>query len=497
MQSSSHIPAPPAVPQGLFEQVVCGGYCIGCGACAVVSPSRFSIEMDEFGCYQAVTLPNPADQAEGDAAGAAVCPFSASAISEDEVAREVFPADARAHDAVGRFLETFAGYVLEDGYRNRGSSGGMVSWMAKELLQRDLVDGIVHAKAGPGSSPLFQYGISRSVEELNRHPKSKYYPVELSSVLRELEQEPGRFAIIALPCFAKALRALFRQQPNLREKIPFIIGLFCGHLKSANYAENYGWQLGIDPGQLTAVDFRVKLSDRSANHYGIKVEGQKNGAAISVTHDHQSLFGANWGFGFFKYSACDYCDDVTAELADISIGDAWIDPYMKDPMGTNIVVIRHPVLRDVIREGISNGHISMDEVTADDVMRSQASGIRHRREGLAYRLYLKQKAGLWVPPKRVRPSRDLSRERRSIYRLRIRLSAESHRAFRQARRAGDYDLFRRQMTPIIERYRDHYARDHFHRLRRRIKRILPRILGERMTRMFVRLWRGGIAPGTS
>jgi coenzyme F420-reducing hydrogenase beta subunit len=41
-----------------------------------------------------------------------------------------------------------------------------------------------------------------------------------------------------------------------------------------------------------------------------------------------------WGTGLFKSNACDFCDDVTTELADVSL-DAWI-PYNKDGLGNSV-----------------------------------------------------------------------------------------------------------------------------------------------------------------
>lgn len=41
------------------------------------------------------------------------------------------------------------------------------------------------------------------------------------------------------------------------------------------------------------------------------------------------------------YKACDFCDDVFAETADIALGDAWLPEYVQDGNGTNVVVTRN------------------------------------------------------------------------------------------------------------------------------------------------------------
>ncbi|MGJ3627724.1 hypothetical protein AB5I41_13435 [Sphingomonas sp. MMS24-JH45] len=46
----------------------------------------------------------------------------------------------------------------------------------------------------------------------------------------------------------------------------------------------------------------------------------------------------DWVRAFFQASAGDYRDDVVAETADISFGEAWVEPYASDGRGTNVVV---------------------------------------------------------------------------------------------------------------------------------------------------------------
>src|SRR5206468_11182672 len=96
-------------------------------------------------------------------------------------------------------------------FRPNGSSGGLTSWVAAELLRTGAVDGIAHvAPTDPAAGGLFAYRISRSLDELSAGAKSRYYPVELSQVLREIRERPGRYAIVGIPCFIKAINLLRR-----------------------------------------------------------------------------------------------------------------------------------------------------------------------------------------------------------------------------------------------------------------------------------------------
>ncbi len=84
--------------------------------------------------------------------------------------------------------------------------------------------------------------------------------------------------------------------------------------------------------------------------------------------------------------ACSFCDDVVAETADISFGDAWVEPYASDGRGTNVVIVRAPEIDDLLRTAREQGRVVLDAVDAAFVTETQAAGLRQRREGLAYRL---------------------------------------------------------------------------------------------------------------
>lgn len=432
-----------------IARVIDGGYCIGCGACAAMENSPFAMSWNRHLLYQAQM---PADARSADT-GNIVCPFSAQAKTEDDLASLLFPEAAR-DETIGRFDYLAAGYSAETGDRANGSSGGLTTWLCRELLGRDMVDAIIHVKPAAGASgPLFTYQISSSVEEAERGAKSRYYPVEMSAVIRTVRQSPLRYAFVGVPCMVKALRLLVDQEPALSGKIIYFIGIVCGHMKSGAFAEALAWEAGMHPRDLRAIDFRTKIPGQKSSSYGATVSGSgRGGETISKTLPMSESFVKDWGIGWFRPRACDYCDDVIAETADISFGDAWIDKYETQWQGTNIVISRKRELSDLLIDAEDRGRLVLDPLTARDIFRSQQAGFRHRREGLAYRLFLKKRKGVWAPPKRVQPSNRLGISRRIIYRLRMALSAQSHHAFLLAKSLDSFALFRLQMLPLVAAY---------------------------------------------
>jgi coenzyme F420-reducing hydrogenase beta subunit len=304
--------------------------------------------------------------------------------------------------------------------------------VATELLRRGWVDGVAHvgATADPQTEGrFFRYRLSRTEEDIRAGAKSRYYPVELADVLRTIRAVPGRYAVVGVPCLIKAVHLLRREDPVLRERIAFTLGLFCGHMKSARFLESVAWQMGVRMTEIHGVEFRRKDPHRPASTYTAQLT-LTDGRVVQ--HDWWHLADGDWGAGFFQQAACNVCDDVVAETADIAFGDAWVEPYASDGRGTNVVIVRSPVLEHLVATGITEGRLQLDPVDSAFVEQTQAAGFRQRREGLAYRLCWRR-AGV-QPCKRVTPAaRTLSARRKLIYRWRSLITAWSHRVFWVAR----------------------------------------------------------------
>jgi coenzyme F420-reducing hydrogenase beta subunit len=392
----------------------------------------------------------PRDWLEGkSSAFSRQCPFSPAAQNEDAIASSQFAHAAYSDAAIGRFEAAYVGAAIETGFRKQGSSGGLTNWVAAELLRTGAVDGVAHvAPVDPATGRFFQYRISRSVDELGAGAKSRYYPIELSAVLREIRTAPGRYAVVGVPCFIKAIRLLQADDATIRERITHTLGLFCGHMKSAAMVESFAWQLGTEIERVRALDYRVKDETRPANWYRTHLD-LTDGS--SREQDWWHLADGDWGAGFFQNPACDWCDDVVAETADIAFGDAWVEPYSSDGRGTNVVIARTAEMKALLEQGRMIGAIELEPVSADFVIATQAAGLRHRREGLAYRLSW-QSRRLRLR-KRVTPSANLPLRRKFVFRLRFHIAKWSHRIFRFARTTNAPRAYIRWARHMLRFYR--------------------------------------------
>ena len=429
-----------------IEDVVARGMCVGCGACAVRTTGAIPVTIGRHGVFQA-QLEGVDPEAIRDASR--VCPFSDESVNEDALTQERFsglPTD----DLLGAHLEILAGRRTSEDELVLSSSGGLTSFVLAELLSSGTVDAVIHVGRA-GGEQLFDYAISTTVDELEGSRKSMYTATTLADVVTAIRGDGHSYAVVGLPCFITALRHLAREMPELGTQFTVYVGLVCGHLKSTYFAESLAWQSGIRPADLESIDFRVKQPDRPASDYDYAAVSRTDRTPrVRRTRD---AFDTPWGYGAFQPEACNFCDDVFAESADVAFADAWLPQYQDDWRGTNVVVVRDERVRALLQAAAERRDIELTSLSAEDAARSQAGNFRHRRTGLAVRLADDLKRGLSVPIKRVHPDRTLvTRRRAAVIRQRRRMSRLSLERFARARAADDFLLYARPMRRAIGRY---------------------------------------------
>lgn len=432
-----------------IRDVVQTGMCVGCGACSVATAGRIPITLSRYGAYEA-RLSGSAD--DDIAAGDAVCPFSDSSPNEDVLASNLFGGLSHVDARIGRFIGLYAARVADPDYLADSSSGGMTSWIAAQLLRRGYVDGVIHVAASEDNAPdLFSYRVSRSEADYLSKRKSAYYSSSFAEALRSIRGDGRRYAILAVPCMITAARLLCRNDQVIAQQLTCFLGLVCGHMKSRGFAESLAWQAGVPPQDIGTIDFRVKREGRASTDYDFAVS--RRGAVEILSMPTKKALGGNWGHGMFQLNACNYCDDVFAETADVAFGDAWLPRYKSAWMGTNVLVTRDPMIDRMLHEAALDHELMLEPLTADDVAESQAGNFRHRRLGLAVRLQDDIDEGRSVPTKRVSPGREgVPRSRLKLIRLRREISARSHEALYRAKQSGSLDSFVKEMRPLVRRY---------------------------------------------
>lgn len=432
-----------------LNEIIDGGYCIGCGACSSINKRDIKIIENEYGQYK----PTINKQIDSETVNKAlsVCPFSNSGLNEDEISEKVFDyQEGKVGDVIGYYRSLFAGHVTDDNLRLKTTSGGIITWALSQLLEKDMIDAVIHIHKSSKENRLFEYGISRTTKEIMNAAKSRYYPIELSEVIDFVKNNEGRYAFVGLPCFNKAMRRICEIDPIVNNRVKFFIGLVCGHLKSKAFSEFIAWKAGFDPKNISEIDYRHKLEGKPADQYGIQVIDKNGKSNILET---RKIPGTNWGLGYFKLEACDYCDDIFSETADLAVGDAWLNSYTSDYKGNSVIIVRNKELDELIKKGVEEKTLHLDKLTEDEMRNSQGGGFRHRRSGLEYRLYLKKRKNEWAPHKRVPINRNgISISRKFIYILRVHLRERSLENWKRSKESNNYSDFEKRMSLLTNTY---------------------------------------------
>lgn len=454
------------------------------GSMSVVD-SNIQMELNEYGLFEETLVDSQKSISD---TAKSVSPNFNPNVNESILAEKYYShyENITYDQRLGYYDSLYVGHVTEGDYRENASSGGIGTWIFKELFEKGLIDYVIHVKKNdkPESQTMFKYEISSTLEEIKEGAKTRYYPVELSEVMRKVKNQPGRYAIVGIPSFIYSVRLLAEADEVINERIKYTIGLICGHQKSTKFAESMAWQVGIQPGNLVDIDFRHKLLDRPASSYGVKMTGYIDDELQTIIKPKSELFGQNWGWGFFKPEASNYTDDVFNETADIVIGDAWLPEYTADSKGNNVVIVRHPLISQLINDAVSEDRLKMDIVNNETVFASQASHYRHTHDELVYRLYKKQQKNEWVPQKRVEPSENISNTRRKIQDLRTHISEQSHIQYQEAVKHDDFDYFINQMNDYTKEYKELYEKIRKRELAHKVMKMNPKELVQKIVKRF-------------
>ena len=431
----------------VIDKIVKNDLCIGCGTCAGICPQKIlKIEDNEYGEY----IPSEVQVCESHCGLCMeVCPFGDNE-NETQIGAKIYGSTEgiRYLPETGYYLDSYVGYSNE--FRQSSASGGMAVWLLTKLLKEGIVDYVICPTPQKNPEKLFSFEILSDENSIKAASGSVYYPVEMSEVIQKIIELPGRYAVTGLPCFIKALRLASQKNRKLRERIAFTIGLVCGQMKSKNYTK-YIAALAGNKGlnKIQSVYYRGKDPENPANNY-----------YYHFTDEHGLKYKIFWNDGiseawvnrWFTPNACNYCDDVFAELADVTFMDAWLPEYSKDSMGTNLVLVRSSEILALIQGGMEKNEISLNTISIEKVIKSQLGVLDLKRNQLSYRLYIALQEGQKAPKKRVPSEERIGALKKRELKLKAKMQKESRELFLDCcqNRTVDINVLRDGMQPYLK-----------------------------------------------
>jgi coenzyme F420 hydrogenase subunit beta len=295
-------------------------------------------------------------------------------------------------EVVGDFVDCYVGHSEDEEVSSVCSSGGVVDQLLIYALEKKLIDGAVVVGTRKDRPLEPEPFIARTREEVLSASRSKYCPVATGVVLKRLKKEEGRFAVVGLPCHIHGIRKAESVIPALRKKIVLHVGLFCGHTVSYDGTDFLLEKLQVRKGDVVRLDYR-------GNGWpdGMRVH-LRDGRRLSLKYNRG--WNAYWNVFspfFFTPFRCLMCPDQFNELADVSVGDAWLRELKHRGRGESIVVVRTRFLEDLLEQLRREGRFVVSQLSAGKVKESQDFSVNFKKNHFAIRLGLFARLGHSVP----------------------------------------------------------------------------------------------------
>ena len=411
--------------------------CTGCGMCVSEDPANLKMVWDENGFL----VPHQINNSNTSRA-VKVCPFNPlpdEEVKDEDKLADIFLKTTKQTDLkIGKYINTYVGYSNE--FRVTSSSGGIATYIFEQLLKLEIVNHLIIVKEVNGS---YKYQLFSDYTKIKEISKTRYIPVTLDKLFQQIELIEGKIAVSGVACFIKAIRLKQHYNPYLKTKISFLVGIICGGLKSLHYSDYLAKRSGIHK-KYHNQDYRVKNPHSNATDYSFKAFNEKK----DIFQIRMNELGDMWGSGLFKANACDFCDDVTTELADISLGDAWLKPYSDDGLGNSVIVTRSLLAEELIKVGMANKELNLNTLSLEDFKRSQQGSFNHRQNGLGYRVSRRRKMGKLIPKKRERFFSRIPFLYQLVQNHRMITRSSSHRIWNETM---DASLFEKRMYRLRKR----------------------------------------------
>ena len=271
---------------------------------------------------------------------------------------------------LGTYDKCYYSHATDHDIRFESSSGGLVTSLLIFALEQNLIDGVAVITMDSGLEP--RGIIARTSSEVRAAAGSKYCPAHLGDALSEIANSEGRYAVVGLPCHLHGVRKLEKINPQLKLKILYHFGLYCANTNSFHGTEYFLRENEIIPEDVSHLRYRgmgwpglfsltMKNGEKKTIKRGTTETDKKRRAKFSSAFHYD-----------FQLPRCFTCNDLTAELADISFADPWNKKFIgKDNVGKSMLVVRNKIGDELLKLAANMGAIVLEEADPEEVARSQ------------------------------------------------------------------------------------------------------------------------------
>ncbi|MEL7626168.1 MAG: Coenzyme F420 hydrogenase/dehydrogenase, beta subunit C-terminal domain [Anaerolineaceae bacterium] len=283
---------------------------------------------------------------------------------------------------IGPYNGSFFSYATDHLTRSNAASGGTVTAILDNLLNRHAIDAalVCNLEVVDGKVEA-NFKLARTHADLLESQGSNYISTRFSSQAMELIRNfEGNLAVVCLPCDARLLSKAIESSPALQEKITCVITLFCGHLSSPELTQLIVDRLRPSP-EVELKDFRY----RSGHWRGRLTAEYENGQVVSKKF---SAFSKYQNLYYFCEPKCMHCFDHIGYFGDIACGDIWLQRMKNDPIKHSAVITKTERGKRILEETANDELLKIQPQPVEEIVEAQSRSFK-----IHYNISARAKAG--------------------------------------------------------------------------------------------------------
>jgi coenzyme F420 hydrogenase subunit beta len=335
-------------PQELQREVADRKLCARCGACLSMCPYRATHE-----CR--IVVLDDCNLSQGRCY--AFCPRAS--VDLDELSQKVFGVPQAAGE-LGVFQQIVMARAGNDAARARAQHGGTVSALMSFALREGWIDSAVLTSSDERLQPSGT-AVRDEAGVLACAGSNFVASPTLAAFNREAATEVRSIGVVATPCQALALakmRASPLENDNRIEKLKLVVGVFCTWaLRYLDFVEFLQEKTPL--AEITKLDIPPPPAEVFDVYTG--------SSRISIPLDEVRNF---------VRPSCGLCLDLTAELADVSVGSA------EGVDGWNTLIVRSQAGKELVEAAVAGGAIETAALPEEKLKHLEEAALLKKKRAL-------------------------------------------------------------------------------------------------------------------
>lgn len=290
----------------LMREVVDTGKCVGCAACVTICPTDVFDYEDE----------RPVDARAGACVHCVLCADVCPVLRPTDVSLSgaLQYREPRLDDGYGPYAyETLARSTRPEIVAHT-QDGGVVSTMLMHALDRGAISGAVLGDVDPSDPQVGRQLLAQTAEEILACSGSRYtYSPNTLALVEAMKNGVRPIAVVGVPCQIEGLRQ--QQHSGIRlevsrwyqNNVALVIGLFCSESFTHYSLDALSERFEVDRHEIENINIKGKVV--------IRMRGGRT-ETMSLKR-----------FRRYARPACLYCQDYSAEHADVAVGGLGLDDW--------------------------------------------------------------------------------------------------------------------------------------------------------------------------